>query len=328
MPKVLDSNTPIIASYVLDRNGSGKKISADEILQWKPEDGLLWLHFNFEHEHVRNWLDNKLHLDPILVDALCADESRPRCTTIENGLLTILRGLNHNAGAEPEDMVSIRIWIEQGRVITARRRYMLTEDDLIKSIENGNAPRTTSELLTDIALYITSRMHEVIEAMDERLDELEQFDDIHNTSNVQKTLTDVRREIIQLKRFMAPQKEVMKRLTTEFSEWFTRRDELNLKEVNDSLMRHIEDLDENRERVHVIQEQLFARLSELNNQRMYVLSIIAAIFLPLSFATGLLGINVGGIPGSENPGAFAIVSITLTVVALVLFLLLKVKKWM
>jgi len=60
---------------------------------------------------------------------------------------------------------------------------------------------------------------------------------------------------------------------------------------------------------------------------MYVLSIVAAIFLPLGLITGLLGINVGGIPGTESQLGFTFVSIILVVFALVQYVLFKRKKW-
>jgi len=73
------------------------------------------------------------------------------------------------------------------------------------------------------------------------------------------------------------------------------------------LLRFIEDLDAIRERSQVVQDELQNLLADQLNKRTYLLAIVAAIFLPLSFLTGLLGINVAGIPGAENPWAFAIV---------------------
>jgi hypothetical protein len=65
---------------------------------------------------------------------------------------------------------------------------------------------------------------------------------------------------------------------------------LRIREVSDRLIRNIEDLDAVRGRAAVTQEELLSRLSEQMNSRMYVLSVVAAIFLPLGFLTGLLGI--------------------------------------
>ena len=63
------------------------------------------------------------------------------------------------------------------------------------------------------------------------------------------------------------------------------------------------------------------------NKNMYILSVISAIFLPLGFLTGLLGINVGGIPGAENVDAFWIFSGGLVTLVIGLLSLFKVLKW-
>jgi len=60
---------------------------------------------------------------------------------------------------------------------------------------------------------------------------------------------------------------------------------------------------------------------------MYGLSIMATIFLPLGFLTGFFGINVGGIPGTENNLAFTFFVGTLVIIGLGLFFFLKRKRW-
>ncbi len=102
---------------------------------------------------------------------------------------------------------------------------------------------------------------------------------------------------------------------------------MHLRETSDRMMRYIEDLDSSRERASVAQEELMSRLSENMEKRMYVLSIVSTVFLPLSFFTGLLGINVGGIPGAENKTAFLIVCLILSGFAAIQFLIFKLKKW-
>ena len=93
-------------------------------------------------------------------------------------------------------------------------------------------------------------------------------------------------------------------------------------------MRHIEELDTIRDKVSLIQEELANSLSDQVNKKMYILSIISAIFLPLTFLTGLLGINIGGIPGAQNDNAFYIFSIILVMVTSVQFYIFKKKKWL
>lgn len=60
---------------------------------------------------------------------------------------------------------------------------------------------------------------------------------------------------------------------------------------------------------------------------MYILSIIAAIFLPLGFITGLLGINVGGIPWAENTNGFLLTALCIGVIVAFEIVLFKLLKW-
>jgi len=131
-----------------------------------------------------------------------------------------------------------------------------------------------------------------------------------------------------LRRYLAPQREAMMKLQAEIVPWLSDSDRMHLREITDRVVRYIEDLDSVRDRAAVTQEELVNRLSEQMNTRMYVLSLVAAIFLPLGFLTGLLGINVGGIPGSENQSAFLIFIMMLIVVVFLQIVIFKKKKWL
>ena len=98
-------------------------------------------------------------------------------------------------------------------------------------------------------------------------------------------------------------------------------------EEADRVARYVEDLDAARERAAVTQEELDNRLAEQMNSRMYVLSLVAALFLPLGFLTGLLGINVGGIPLADDPMGFVEVVIILVVLVAIQVVIFMRKKW-
>lgn len=100
-----------------------------------------------------------------------------------------------------------------------------------------------------------------------------------------------------------------------------------LEEVAERTMHPREDLDAARECVSVIQDELANCLNEQLNRNMYRLSVIAAAFLPLALLTGVLGINVAGIPGAEFSRAFLIVCGLLVLAGLGQFWLFRRWKW-
>jgi zinc transporter len=145
----------------------------------------------------------------VIGDALLADESRPRVTEFDNGLLVALRGVNLNPGAEPEDMVSLRIWAEKNRIITTRRRKLLSVADIYSALEKGKGPRTSGEFLENVADRLMSRMGGVIDELEEKVAELEEAVLTRESHELRPKLASIRRDAIYLRRYMAPQREAI-----------------------------------------------------------------------------------------------------------------------
>lgn len=317
----------LIAGYLLDGGGGAREVGWEEIRTWSSGQGTLWIHLDYTHEAVRRWVREESGLDAVLADALLAEETRPRSAVWDSGLLTVLRGVNLNPGSNPEDMVSIRLWVEPERVISLRRRRLLSVDDVRAELAKGSGPRNSADLLAEIAAKLGSRIANVIDLVDDMVDSLEEEALEAGSHRLRPRLAGVRREIIALRRYLAPQREALARIAADRVAWMGDAHRLRFREEADRVTRYVEDLDSARDRAAVTQEELASRLSEQMNGRMYVLSLVAGIFLPISFVTGLLGINVGGIPAADNPWGFAIVAGILAVITLLEIIIFKMGKW-
>ena len=317
----------LIAGYYLDGKGGGRQIGWDELLQWQPDKGLIWVHFDREFPRVQQYIQEQSGLEPVIGLALLEVETRPRCFFTDGGLFMVLRGVNLNPGADPEDMVAIRIWIDDKRIISVRRRKLMSVDDIQKTIQSGHGPETSGEFLVSLTDRLVDRMSAVVENINDAIDELEDKVITAENYELRTSLAQLRREIISLRRYLAPQRDALARLHIEPVNWFQPTDRMRLREITDRTIRYLEDLDSARERASVTNEELMGRLSEQVDKRMYLLSLVAAIFLPMGFLTGLLGVNVGGIPGANYHWAFMIVTVGMLVIAGILILLFKRKKW-
>jgi zinc transporter len=318
----------LLHAYLLDGAGGASKLTWADVEKWQPSDGVLWLHFDYTDASAQQWLAGRSGLDEIISAALSAEETRPRVTALGDGLLIALRGVNLNPGADPEDMVSIRLWVEDNRIISTRQRILLSIQDIVEVLARKKGPENSSEFLLELADKLTLRMGDVIEQAENRMAELEEEVLTAESLQLRSELAALRRQTIGLRRFLAPQREALLRLQTEKVSWLKEQDRLRLREVGDHLIRYLEDLDAVRDRAVVTQEELVNRLSDQLNQRMYILSIIAAIFLPLGFFTGLLGVNVGGIPGAENPWAFLIFILLMVLIVVFQLWFFWRKKWL
>jgi zinc transporter len=94
------NNDGLIAAYVLDGKGGGRRVGWNEVRQWAPSDGLLWVHLNFTAPEGQQWLRKEGQLEEVVRDALLAEESRPRVSAFDDGVLIALRGVNLKSGAD------------------------------------------------------------------------------------------------------------------------------------------------------------------------------------------------------------------------------------
>lgn len=323
----MSDNQGLVFSFILDGKGGGTTADWKHIQQWKPDQGMLWLHLDYSEEKVKKWLSEESGIDPVLCEALVAEDTRPRVVASENSMLLILRGVNCNVGADPEDMVALRMWFDEHRIISMRRRKVMAVEDVRQKIDSGKGPVTSADFLVMVANRLVDRMGDVVAEIDDAVDELEDIILDAESYELRPRLARIRRQSISLRRYIAPQRDVLTRLLSEHITWLSDINKVHIREVAERTARFIDDIDSARDRAAITQEELNNRLSEQMNKTMYILSIVAAIFLPLGLITGLLGINVGGIPGTESKTAFAMVTLMLVAIAVVEFWLFKRRKW-
>lgn len=322
-----DSGRGLIHALVLNGVGGARHLTWDEIGTWVPGQGVLWLHFDYSSAAARAWISEQAQIDEIAAEALLTQETRPRTTALGDSALLALRGVNLNPGSDPEDMVSVRVWLDRHRLISTRKRRLLSATEIVQTLDAGKGPCNAGELIVDFADRMTSRVEAIIAEIDDRVDQMEEEVVAGGSQTLRSALSDTRREAIMLRRYLAPQREAIVKLSGEKFSWLGDDDRLRLREVADKLIRYVEDLDSVRDRALVTQEELVGKLSEQLNSRMYVLSIVAAIFLPLGFLTGLLGVNVGGIPGAESHWGFLVFNLLLVIVIGIQLWVFKRNKW-
>ncbi len=322
----MESKDGLIYSYLLDEAGGATKISLDKV-KTRGTNELVWLHFDFTEPFSINWIENESGIDEIAINALLTNETRPRTVFLDDSILMALRGINFNTNEEPEDMVSLRVYIKKNLIITTKKRDMLSVNEIATELDNNKGVKSASEFLITLVDKITSKMQDTINELEENSLNLEESILDENKQDIKIQIATYKKELLGLKRYLYPQKDAMNKLSHNTITWLSDYDKLKLKEVTDHLIRYIEEIESLKDRVNLIQEEFMNRLNEQMNLRIYILSIISAIFLPLGFFTGLLGVNIGGIPGIENKNAFNIFIIALVLITAIQLLIFKKKKW-
>lgn len=125
----------LVSAIILDGKGGGRFGGWDEVRRWSSDEGILRLHLDYMSEATQQWLREESGLDLLTIEALTAEETRPRCFPHGDGMLVILRGVNLNPGADPHDMVSARAWIEPARIIAVRHRRVMAMENVHQTRE-------------------------------------------------------------------------------------------------------------------------------------------------------------------------------------------------
>lgn len=313
--------------YLLDRKGGARAIGIEELAKWTPEQGLLWVHIDVNDEPSREWLKNESSLAPAVVQSLLAVETRPRVQVGEKGSLVVLRGVNTNPGDDPEDMVSVRIWFDRDRIISTRRRRLLSVQDVRAALDEGVGPTTTGAFLAALIGRLADRIGDFVNALEDYISDAEERAEDGDIESSRRTNSTTRRQLAAVRRFLSPQRDALDRLYRQAGALLSESEANELREEVERLTRYLEDIDLARERLVVMQEEFIAMQAQEQNSRMYVLSVIAAIFLPLTFVSGLLGMNVGGLPGLESPLGFHASILVMALASGAMILFFRWKGW-
>ncbi|NQV85743.1 MAG: zinc transporter ZntB [Woeseiaceae bacterium] len=326
--KNIDPSPTFCRAKLLDGMGGARDLSDEEVNDWSESDGLLWLDIDQNNERGREWLTQRSGLGENVYSILLAGETRPRSLSESNGLVVILRGINMNPGAVPDDMVAVRMSLQKDQIITSRRRNIASIEDLSDALIAGRGPKTSGEFLVVLTSYLSLRIESAVENIEEQIEALDDEMADGNVENIRLTLGVARRQAAAIRRYLSPQREALDRIARENIGILLDSDVFELREEANHLTRHIEDLDLAREHALVTQEELMNRVAHEQNQRMYVLSVVAAIFLPLTFITGVLGMNVAGLPGTVNPNGFLYSALFMGLCLTGLIVYFRWRKWL
>ncbi|HUT49619.1 MAG TPA: CorA family divalent cation transporter [Alphaproteobacteria bacterium] len=317
----------LIFAVVFDGQGGGHEVEWDGIAAWKPADGTLWVHINTDGARANDWVRSESGVAPAIADTLLAPgDHRPRVQTSDSSLLAILRGVNFNPGADPEDLIGLHMWIEERLIVSVRRRRVRSGQAIRERLAENKGPCDVGEFLVMVATLLLEPLAELVRQIDEQIDAIEEALVRESYDEVRGQLREARQLAIVLRRYLSPQRDALAKLATTQVKWLDGENQSYIREIADSTTRYVEDLDSLRERASVIQEELTTQLAERTNKTIYVLTIFSAVLLPAALLTGLFGINVGGMPWVKSEAGFWIVLGGVPTLAVLVIAFLKLRR--
>lgn len=313
-------------AIVLDGKG-GIKANLD-INDVTKDTKYLWLHLDYKKDITKNIL-KKLNIDSYIADALCSPNIRQKFYQNDNksGTFIVLRGMNSQNINKYGDMTSLRIWIDNDIIITLCHNYSPSVAITLDKLKNNLGPKNNVECFTTIT---QTSFHSISDITYKILEKVDRFEEkiIKNKDKLKfnNKLAYLRRQIITIHRYLLPQKEIFKNLPNSSTIFSDAKYKNQFRDLYIDISKSIENLEYSREHIVILKEELENSVNISINNNMYILSLVIAIFTPLTLISGILGMNLKGIPFSDNPYSFSIVCGIMLIIALILFFIVKHKK--
>jgi zinc transporter len=304
------------AAFLAD-SGAVRRLPIEEAAVYRGE-GFVWIHLEGRDEADLAFVRSQSDIPDIAAGALVAQETRPRCDRIDDGAIVNLRGLGLGKAVDSDRLVSIRLWVRDGQVDSVSRR-LLAATPVVQAQMEAGAIVDPGDPVATFARAISTQLDPEVARLGDELDDCES--DLRPAAiyELRRAITRIRSEAIALRRFVAPDRDALLTLASQDFGWLAEEDRLHIREAADRFARMAEELEAVRERAALLHEQLSDLRAEQLDQRALLIAIVAFIFLPLTFITGLLGMNVEGIPWAEQPWAFwGVVAFCITLGAAVL----------
>ena len=317
-----------ISVIIFDGRGGVRKLSDEEEAKpySVPQKGFVLVSGNSRSPDFKVWLREEL--GDFVSDMISVPSTRTRCVVMEDRAMVVLRVPRPNASPEDVGRQLLSLWLEKGRVIVSSELNIPEFLGVAQWQQTHHAPLTPADLIARLGLRAADRMEPLIERLGDNLDSIEEGLMTERKHDVRSKLAHLRRTLINFRRLIWPQRDVLNTLEIEDLSFFSPRDRVRLREASQRSARLGDELQALSERAVLVHEQILDTRAEQMNRTMLLLTAVTVILMPLTVISGVLGMNVAGIPFADSPYAFWVVSGLLALIGSLLFFVMRRVKWL
>ena len=319
------------AFYLAPNSATFIKIDMGKIKEvLNKQEGLVWLDIEDANNEDGQFLSETFYFHPLMIaDCLSKNIHPPKIDDFEDYLFMIVHGINYYIESDIEETTELGIFIGKNYVVTSHDMPMRSITTILERIQrNGHPVRRGGDMFAhDLIDAVVDNILPTIDELSDKLSGIE-ADVLRNPRK--ETLTRImqlKRSIIAINRVMTPQRELIGNLSRGFYPLISEKTQLYYRNIYDHMVR-IETLAQDlRDLADSVLATYLSSVSNRMNEVMKVLSIVAAIFLPLALVAGIYGMNFVNMPElAWRYGYFVILGIMGGIAAGLAFFFKK-RKW-
>ena len=306
--------------------------NVEEAFDFKGSDSVTWININgLNHVDAIEKLGNHYNLHPLVLEDIVSISQRPKIDEHEEYLFVVLKMLYYDTD---DRIVSeqVSFVLGKGYVLSFQESEGDVFDAVRERIRQGKGRVRTMQ--ADYLLYIlmdaiVDHYFVIIETLG---DKIEDFETAIFSGNVNQTINkdiqDLKREILKVRRAIYPLREVVSRIEKHESPLILKKTKTFYRDIYDHLIQVSENIDIYREMIWSLMDMYMTTISNKMNEVMKVLTIMASIFIPLTFIAGIYGMNFDYMPELHYRYAYPILWGVMILTFLGMLYYFKRKKWL
>jgi zinc transporter len=302
----------LIHAFLFDKGVSTRKLDMNETIAWLQhkegtEGQFVWLHFHDIERVLHDWPAHVLKLPATFTDTLREGARSTRIAYDNRGLTAVMNDVEYGEGREhPITVATLWLYVGTRYVLSVRSLSLRSVDKLRADVQAGKTFESPMTLLVRLLQDQEDVLAALTRTAAESSDRVEAI--LHADRLPKRTgLGAMRRELVRLRRLLAPEPAALFRLVNRPPRWMRDEDVQLLRQSAEEFALTLRDIESLQERIELLEEEIANKVGEHTNRSVLLLTAVTVIALPVNLLSGLFGMNIGGMPWQHDKAGFTIV---------------------
>lgn len=305
--------------------------SVEDCFAFKDEPTVTWINLDgLKNLQSLEKLGEKFGIHPLVLEDILTTDQRPKMEDYDSYIYFVLKMLGYDAATGEVNVEQVSFILGKNFVIS----FQECQGDVFDSVRDRirNAKGRVRKEGADYLVYalidaIVDNYFLILEKLGEKIEELEEDLIKDTTQAALREIHRLKREMIYMRKSVWPLREAIGNLQRSGSSLIKKSSGVYLRDVYDHTIQIIDTIETMRDMVSGMLDIYLSNMSNRMNEVMKVLTVIATIFIPLTFITGVYGMNFKHMPELESQNGYFIVWTLMIGVAGLMFYYFKRKNW-
>jgi magnesium transporter len=301
----------------------------EEALSSRNKSSVTWLNIDGVHQpEIIEQVGKNFGMHPLVLEDIANTGQRPKMEDFDDYIFVVLRMLRFDEKETKTEQISIILGRDfvvsfqemEGDVFDAIRERLRSNKGRIRKMGADYLAYALIDAVVDNYFMVLENLGETIEDIEDKL--------VTNpTAETLRTIHDLKREMVFLRKSVWPLREVISRLERSESPLINKSTFVYLRDVYDHTIQVMDAVETFRDMLSGMLDIYLSSVSNRMNEVMKVLTVIATIFIPLTFIAGIYGMNFRYMPELELAWSYPAVLILMLIIALLMVVYFRRKKW-